>query len=511
MSSIIIAGFPGMGKDINIETPVLTPNGWKKAKEIKIGDNLIGQDGKSTKVIGVFPQGILDKYEIIFNDNTKTNCGIDHLWQVAKTINKKTKEPKWEVLSLRDILKEGVVRKYGDKIQSKWKIPLTKPVQFKEKKHIIDSYILGALIGNGYLCGNYVEYIGSNEDVFVINKIQKLVRTKKILFKDSTAKGQTCKHYRFISKKKPNIFRKEIIRLGLNVKSGGKFIPKEYMFDSVKNRIKLLNGLMDTDGTSKERNRVNFCTTSKQLVSDIIELIQSLGGMAWYHEYNRIGRVRKVKDKEYVTKSIDYIVTICLNDICPFSLPRKAKNWRKTNFNKYIISVKKIQPTESVCFMVDNKDGLFLLENYIVTHNTSLYNENKINYSDSDSSKFSKKYFPKNYIKHIKKIRTEKQLVFVSSHIDVRNELVKEKIPFIYVIPTLDRKIEFLENYKNRGNTQEFIDNVSINWDRWLMISAYNNEYPVYACKYGYLKDNLEGIIKEYCKFYKIGNIDWQV
>lgn len=138
---------------------------------------------------------------------------------------------------------------------------------------------------------------------------------------------------------------------------------------------------------------------------------------------------------------------------------------------------------------------------------SKLYEENKVNYSDSDSSKFSKKNFPENYIKHIKKVINEKHLVFVSSHITVREALVKEKIPFIYVIPTIDRKAEFLNNYKERGNTQEFIDNVDSNWERWLMISAYNKDYPVYACKYGYLKDNLEGIIKEYCKFYKVENL----
>lgn len=142
---------------------------------------------------------------------------------------------------------------------------------------------------------------------------------------------------------------------------------------------------------------------------------------------------------------------------------------------------------------------------------STLYNENKINYSDSDSSKFDKKNFSSNYIKHIKKIRKEKQLIFISSHITVREALINAGIPFIYVIPTLDRKEEFLENYKQRGNTKEFIENVDSNWERWLMISAYNISYPVYACKFGYLKDNLEGIIKEYCKFYKIGNLDWRV
>ena len=133
---------------------------------------------------------------------------------------------------------------------------------------------------------------------------------------------------------------------------------------------------------------------------------------------------------------------------------------------------------------------------------SQLYRENRVKYSDSDSSKFDKKNFPNNYIKHIKRIMKKKDLVFVSSHICVRETLVKEKIPFIYVIPSLDRKEEFLNNYKERGNTQEFIDNVDINWERWLQISVLNNEYPVYVCTSGYLKDNLEKIIEEYNKFY---------
>jgi len=147
-----------------------------------------------------------------------------------------------------------------------------------------------------------------------------------------------------------------------------------------------------------------------------------------------------------------------------------------------------------------------------------LHKEFKKQYSDSDSSKFDKKHFPKNYIEHIKGLIGKKQMILVSSHIEVRNALVKEKIPFIYVIPSLDRKEEFLNNYKERGNTKEFIDNVNTNWERWLQISVLNNNYPVYVCTKGFLKDNLEGIVREYHKFYnaktdkKIDKIiNWQV
>ena len=134
---------------------------------------------------------------------------------------------------------------------------------------------------------------------------------------------------------------------------------------------------------------------------------------------------------------------------------------------------------------------------------TTLYKENPKDYSDSDSSQFDKKHFPENYIEHIKNRRKYKHLVLISSHIEVRNALVKENIPFIYVIPSLDRKEEFLYNYKQRGNTKKFIEKVETNWERWLQISVYNNEYPVYVCTRGYLKDNLEGIIQVYKKFYE--------
>ena len=133
---------------------------------------------------------------------------------------------------------------------------------------------------------------------------------------------------------------------------------------------------------------------------------------------------------------------------------------------------------------------------------STLYKENKRFFSDSDSSKFDKKDFPNNYIKHIKRLMGKKKRILISSHISVREALVKEKIPFIYVIPSLDRKEEFLNNYKERGNTAEFIENVDVNWERWLQISVYNNEYPVYVCVQGYLKENMEHIIKEYENFY---------
>ena len=61
---------------------------------------------------------------------------------------------------------------------------------------------------------------------------------------------------------------------------------------------------------------------------------------------------------------------------------------------------------------------------------------NKAHLSDSDSSKFEKKNFPQNYIEHIKKMIPKKFIILTSSHIEVRNAMLNEKLNFIYVIPS---------------------------------------------------------------------------
>ena len=111
---------------------------------------------------------------------------------------------------------------------------------------------------------------------------------------------------------------------------------------------------------------------------------------------------------------------------------------------------------------------------------------------------------PKILISEIQKNKGKKKVITIPSKNEIREKLVKENIKFIYVLPTSDRKNDFLYEYKERGFSEEFINNIELNWDNWMMISAYNNQYPVYFAKYGYLKDNIERILQEYLNFYKL-------
>lgn len=88
--------------------------------------------------------------------------------------------------------------------------------------------------------------------------------------------------------------------------------------------------------------------------------------------------------------------------------------------------------------------------------------------SDSDSSRFPKDNFPANYIAHIKERLAENKPTFISSHDSIRKALLEEGIPYILVYPHPLLKSEYIERYKNRGNSESFIEQLDIHWDSWI-------------------------------------------
>ena len=87
---------------------------------------------------------------------------------------------------------------------------------------------------------------------------------------------------------------------------------------------------------------------------------------------------------------------------------------------------------------------------------------------DSDSSKFDKSDFPRNYIEHIKENIGKADVILVSSHKDVRDALVENRIPFTLVYPELSLKDEWLQRYIDRGSPEIFISLLSEHWELWI-------------------------------------------
>ena len=136
----------------------------------------------------------------------------------------------------------------------------------------------------------------------------------------------------------------------------------------------LLQGLMDTDGCADKKGKIKFDTISIQLKNDFIQLVRSLGGIAIEHLYDR-------KEERY--KSDYYIIVTQFpnNEFPVFSLKRKQeridnnfnrKRVRKGTQNLSIIDIKPIGKKEAQCITIKDNEGLYLTDDYIVTHNSSL-------------------------------------------------------------------------------------------------------------------------------------------
>ena len=87
---------------------------------------------------------------------------------------------------------------------------------------------------------------------------------------------------------------------------------------------------------------------------------------------------------------------------------------------------------------------------------------------DSDSSTFDKSDFPRNYIQHIKENIGKVYIIMVSSHKEVRDELVKNGIEFTLVYPESDIKEDYIQRYIDRGSPESFIKLLNNNWKNWI-------------------------------------------
>lgn len=369
---IIVKGVAGTAKAQPLTSKILTPEGWTTMGALKPNDEVISVDGKPCKVISIHPQGKKDIYRVTFSDKSSTLCCKDHLWKVKndkqrnwqKKINGKSVKSHHdgEVLALEDLMDNLIVR--GRKNYS---IPMVSPVEFPKKSFIISPYLMGVILGDGSTRYNVTL---SSDDEEIINKVKDLLPENHSIKKIDG----NLYDYRIVGHKQKNQILDEVRALGLSAKySYEKFIPTDYLFSSVEDRIELLRGLMDTDGTvTKDGYEVCFCTTSERLKHDFIELIRSLGGIA---KVSKSKNFYTYKGERKLGRDAYKIYISLPSDINPFFLPRKHDLVvPKTKYKpvRYITNIELIGEEECQCILVDHPSHLYITDEYIVTHNTIL-------------------------------------------------------------------------------------------------------------------------------------------
>jgi hypothetical protein len=348
-----------------LDAKVLTPQGWKLMADMAVGVDVIGADGKPTRVVGINDCGVHDVYRVTFSDGTFTECSPNHLWTVQKAWGKKEQL----TLSTSEIADSLMYVSPGGQTQYKYRVPVVcAPVEFDsvEKELPLDPYLVGALLGDGS-----VKYVPSHSPKITTADAEIVESFKRLLPAGCLLNFEKTYQYRIVDERgRQGYYVKSRARLAVvaagiaGMGSYTKQVPDRYKFASVNVRLALLQGLMDTDGSACA-GYAEFCTTSPKLADDVLFLAQSLGGTATHNI--------KIDPRGY--RDVHVLHLTLPKEMVPFRLTRKLSKLRPRSHppGRTILSIALVGQRPVRCISVEAKDGLYLTDNCIVTHNSAHY------------------------------------------------------------------------------------------------------------------------------------------
>jgi phosphate starvation-inducible PhoH-like protein len=355
-------------------TKVLTPAGFRPIGELRVGDLVIGSDGRPTEVVGVYPQGFKEIYRVYTQDGSSTLASGDHLWSVYTHADRRRGRPA-RVLQTKEML--GNLRAVNS---HRYELPLlSAPASFDSRPVPFDPYALGLLLGDGCItCTTTPSF--ATKDPELAEALGRLIPGIEVRRKSEGdyVLNRVTRPGEVITIANP--VTAAMRQLGLaGTRSDTKFIPEDYRFNSPDVRLAVLQGLLDSDGgpvTQQVRTcRIQFGTASDRLRDDVAFMVQSLGGVV----YQRIrkaegGKPGLARGREVHHRSDAHILDIRLPEgVAPFRLARKVAKYDATGGGRPMRFIHRIEPAgteEAVCIQVAAEDSLYVTEDFLLTHNT---------------------------------------------------------------------------------------------------------------------------------------------
>ena len=407
-SNSVIAVPRAHGKQLADKTPILTKNGWKNHGDLKVGDYVFHPSGKPIKVISISTKTNSD-YLVYFKNGEIIRCHGNHEWEIFDRFTHKTQIYETKFM----VGKEKYIEE--DKLRNRFLIRTKEPVELKEQSLEIDPYFLGLWLGNGTSSAPRLSY--HEDDTEILKWIPYKISTHLKNGLNNKSVVTTFSHQGLMGKlRKLNLWK-------------NKHIPDSYLINSYENRMKLLAGLIDSDGSySVKRNRFRFVNTNKRIIDGMVKLISSLGLRPYITSQEPKTHDNIIGKKKVYTLAFRNEIDI------PTRLKRKqaVKKYKKIRLGITKVEYKP-NGEKGNCIQVDSEDGLYLVGNQLhTTHNSSLvgkgitlkkicYKEERYIIYGSRNNDLSKMFLGpiKGELKHNSRLR------LVYPNIDIRN--VKDK------------------------------------------------------------------------------------
>lgn len=431
---IIVAARPGVGKALALDTPLPTPTGWTTMGDVAVGDELLGDDGRPTRVVAA-TDVMLGRpcYEVEFSDGTVIVADAAHQWLTETRASRKSAQAAAVGYNRHKNQRTFAAVRTTAEIAETLRCPTqdrrlnhsvvnARALDLPDREFLVPPYTLGAWLGDGTSAAAQItaadpEIIMRIEADGVVavpsgsapsryqlrlppGAAQALPRCVVCgkSFIPQTSQVRTCGHScggraRFMSDPVPSptcvrcggpsagmrLCQKchsTVGTLQARLRTigvlGNKHIPTEYLRGSEAQRRALLAGLLDTDGTVTAGGAVQFSVTNQRLVRDVNELIVSLG-------YRCQTSTKRVQGRSE-TSSIAYTLTFSTEDRV-FALERKAIAHKERRAitgtsrcgSRFIVDVRPIESVAVRCVEVDNDSHMYLASRAMVpTHNSTL-------------------------------------------------------------------------------------------------------------------------------------------
>lgn len=365
---VVVVSPTQLGKEFSENELIPTPEGFKKLKDLSVGDIIYSSSGQETEITFKTPLHSRPFYKIVFDDGTSVECSDSHLWTVKDTKQSyNRKHDVFRTLETKDMFLQMKnnpfvhIRNYKGKripsLRSQFAIPQCSPVNYPERNLPIDPYLLGFWLGDGdsfcsYICGNKEKITN------IINKY-----TPEYINKD---KRTECYKIRI-----SELTTKTLRITGL---LNNKHIPEIYKIASYKQRLALVQGIMDSDGSCGKRGQCEITLKNDNVFNGLVEILRSFG-----IKVHTTKKLRKIKSENYNFEDVyNYCVfrtTIPVFTLksklerLPESLPREDTKYR---YIREIIDLQK--EVKGYCIQVDDPSHLYLCtRDYFVTHNTTAF------------------------------------------------------------------------------------------------------------------------------------------
>ena len=324
-------------KGLSLDTKLPTPAGFTTMGEVAVGDTLFSESGEQCTVVGKSEVKNIRCYRVRFDDTTEVVCDENHLWK----------------------LHDGSVVPVTA-LAVGARVLVAAPLALPDVQLPVDPYVLGLWLADGKRTSGEI----TKPDAFVWDEISRRGYGISHDYSERAQDGKCRVHT-------VKGLRGQLRRAGL---LGNKHIPSDYLRAGYQQRIDLLRGLMDGDGSANPtRKQAVFTTTDERMSDAVCELLSTLGQRPLKS---------KVQAHGFGLDVTAYPVSFRPQGINPFLLPRKrdriCASWGAGNsWRRKVVSVDSVSSVPTQCISVDSADHTFLCtERMVPTHNTGKKKDN---------------------------------------------------------------------------------------------------------------------------------------